>query len=171
MEERLRYIFANVNDWLRFAEKKNAAIVVAATSLGLAITQFAPSLKSTGVELWVSIVSVGLLFGAGVLSLLSFVPSVRFVWSIPLRQPSDEENLFFFGHVAHYSATEYLQALYRATAASCGRQKLEVDLAGQIITNSQIALRKFWFSRCSTWLLFSGATCACVAALLHIWGL
>jgi Family of unknown function (DUF5706) len=143
MEDRLKYIFGIVNDWLKFAETKNAALVVAVCAASVPICDHFPSTGEPWSVRWFC--SAGcVLFGiAGFLSLGTFLPRLIFTWSESKAERSATHNLLYFGHIAKYSAADYLKALYDAELTTSPNRKLELDLAGQIVINSQITNKKF----------------------------
>jgi hypothetical protein len=87
---------------------------------------------------------------------LSFIPQVKFPWIVSLRQTTPKDNLFFFGDIANYSAEEFVEVLYHASTMKPAINKLQCDLAGQIITNSRIGLRKFRLFTVAVWIAVAG---------------
>jgi hypothetical protein len=143
MEDRLKYILGSVNEWLKFAEAKNAALLVATSALVLALVDYLPD-KTHSFWNWALFITASVFFLlSSLICLLSFVPQVKFPWIVSLRQMTPKDNLFFFGDIANYSAEEFVEALYHASTMKSAINKLQCDLAGQIITNSRIGLKKF----------------------------
>lgn len=148
METRLQFIFSNVNEWLKFAENKNAALLAANSAVLFALIRvvssqtFAPLL-----QFYTFIVILLLLFSAGC-CLISFIPSTRFVTPSPDQAPKPEDNLLFYGDISHYETRSYLHALYDQEGQKPEKfPQVEEDYAEQIITNSRIALWKYnWFA-------------------------
>jgi hypothetical protein len=168
MEDRLRYILVLVNEWLRFAEAKNAALVVATSGIALAVAKFSPSLDAKGSEFWLCTAGLGFVYSSGIASLFSFTPKIQFLWSLSNHQISNDDNFFFFGDIADYSASDYIRALYTGAGLQNQGSKLELDLAGQIIINSRIALQKFICARWSTSLLLIGTICIAASGSIHL---
>ena len=73
-----------------------------------------------------------------------------------LRQTTSKDNLFFFGDIANYSADEFVEALYHASNTKPAINKIQCDLAGKIITNSRIGLRKFRLFTVAVWIAGAG---------------
>lgn len=143
MEDRLKYILQFVNDWLKFSEAKNGAL---AALVGVILSKFSSELliSASGWVWWCNAIGICSIAISGILSLLSFVPNLTFRWKPKTNEQSATRNLFYFGNIADMSPFDYLDAIYQADA--CGsnpNKKLEVDLAGQIVTNSGIAMRKY----------------------------
>jgi len=165
MEERLKYILGLCIEWVKYAEKKNAALLVAASGLVLSIVgHFPDKTFSSGIRacLWGGCVSLVL---SALICLVSFIPQIEFPWIGSRRNTSPEDNLFFFGHIADYSASELVAALYRGEGLQSVSNKLQLDLAGQIIVNARISLKKFQLFTAATWLATLGVALIICAAV------
>lgn len=165
MEDRLKYILGLGIDWVKYAEKKNVALLVAASGLVLSlIGRFPDKTSSSSIRacFWVGIVSLVL---SAVICLISFIPQIQFPWIASRRKTSSDDNLFFFGHIADYSASEFVDALYRGEGLQPASNKLQLDLAGQAITNARISLKKFRLFTLATWLATVGIVMLAVAAV------
>lgn len=172
---RLDWILAQVNDWLKFAEAKNGALVAFnGVVLATTATLFAdhqtrdPLVSMYLISLWV-LVATGL-----TIAVFSFLPATE----IPLlkadERPSEEDNLLFFGHAKKYSANSYL----RTVQARYGGQTLEDDrlsrdIASQIVVNSRIAVWKYTCFKVALWATIAGIVTPILAGvvfgLLWIW--
>ncbi len=168
MEDRLKHILGLCIEWVKYAEKKNAALLVAASGLVLSLAgRFPDKTSSAGIRacFWIGCVSLVL---SAVICLVSFIPQIEFSWIASRRKTSSDDNLLFFGHIADYSASEFVDALYRAEDHQPAVNKLQLDLAGQIIVNARISLRKFRMFTVATWLATLGVVfliCAAVQLL------
>lgn len=169
-EGRLEWILAQINEWLKFAEAKNGALVVLSAAILTGSTQVLPAEQTVIIityrwSLW--------LFGslAFLVSLFSFLPQT----AIPILRPNErrerDESLLFFGNAKKYTPNEYLGACterYGVTATAWDR-----DLAGQIIINSRIAVWKYTCFKVAlwtmVWALLTPALGALVVALLYAW--
>lgn len=162
--------FANVSDWLKFAEQKNAALIAfnSALSLGvLAVLQdLAPSM------FWLRLLcalSIGFLWLGAVVALWSFIPTTRIPkphqWSGGLR----DDNLLFFGHIARYTPETYLKAMSELVGAIDGSAtRLDKHYAEQVVTNARIAIRKYALFSESLWLTLS-AFLTPLVYVLRVW--
>jgi hypothetical protein len=165
MEDRLKYILILCIDWVKYAEKKNAALLVAASGLVLSLAGHFPDKTSPlGIRacFWIGCVSLVL---SAVICLVSFIPQIEFPWLDSRRKADSEDNLFFFGHIADYSASGFVDALYRSEGTQPVSNRLQLDLAGQIIVNARISLKKFRLFTVATWLAALGVSFLLFAAV------
>jgi len=159
MEERLQFILGSTNDWLKFAEAKNASLIVIDSAIAFAgidrlTSATAPSCLA---RIYLIFAALALAVSA-LLSLISFLPRTRLGALKAQREPLPNDNLVFFEHIAAYSPSTYVTAIYaRAGSVSAGTIALEQDYAAQIIANSRITRRKN--------MLFGAAAWTTVAAL------
>ena len=165
MEETVKDIFSNVNEWLKFAEAKNAAIIAfhLGSIFGAAtiITQSEPNTIS-GIILnylysFIILNSIGLFF-----ALFSFWPQTKIEDALSkkiedifcFKRSVIEENLLFYGYISNCGRDLYLSKLCRCfnkEISNC--TKLELDYVNQIVANSRIAVRKYSYFRIA--LLFT----------------
>ena len=147
MEDRLKYVLSNVNDWLKFAEAKNAAL--AATSAAVIIGLFSVIDKKQSLITYLQnylCISIGLCLLAMICALMSFVPQIRIPVLLRLSNKKKDDNIIFFSDVAKYDPQEYLESLYAASGKPVKEfSSIESFFAEQIIANSRIALRKYRF--------------------------
>lgn len=161
-----------VNDWLKYAETKNGAIVgLASAAAAVALT----SLADRDTEPWPVVLGLGLASGCLVLSLLvglgSFLPQTKFTRLLAGRSidPAAEDNLFYYGHLAKYTPRSLAEAVARRYAGdesdAAPVRDPHLDLAAQIVTNARITL---WKLRLFTYAvaLFALAVLALAAALV-----
>jgi hypothetical protein len=173
IEQRLIAILAMVNDWLKFAETKNAA-VVGLGSAGVAVLASIISgqddtLLQVGLALAVVLVAGSVLVGLG-----SFFPRTSLARHLTreVGKPAANDNLYYYGHLAKYEpaslvetiAREYIQVDITDEVYPRSRH----DLAAQIIVNSRIALDKLHLFAISTALFAFGLIVALLAVLIAI---
>ncbi|QEA39335.1 hypothetical protein FGL86_09770 [Pistricoccus aurantiacus] len=134
----------SVNDWLKFAEAKNA-VVVAASGFALWASVRLILSNETGcyASAYFAILSVFLL-GGFVTALLSFLPILNYRWIVPAPSRLANGNLLYFGYLATLSKKQVLEAYIKATESKESDVK-EIDgmYAEQIIINSRIAFAKY----------------------------
>jgi hypothetical protein len=151
--DKLLTIFQNVNDWLKFAEAKNAALLAfSGTGMTATLTVLATGqniARSIQVGLLISTILLGI---CALLSALSFLPKTdleKLLWkqSRPsgklLPQPTD--NLYYFGDLQKYKKLDLLNVLneqYFNKKITMPYGKEHEDLANQIIINSEIGFEK-----------------------------
>jgi hypothetical protein len=158
LTEKLIVIFQNVNDWLKFAEAKNAILL---TFCGAAITTIT-TYVSTATNIPNSL-RTGLLIAIFFLCLssltctLSFLPNTKPITTKSSNSKLKDTDIFyFFGDLKKYNATELLSSinrLYFENSIPTPYKKEDLDIAKQITINSRIAATKFDFFRTGVWLL------------------
>lgn len=151
-EERLRDILHSVNDWLRYAEAKNGAIVVSSLALvvgGLQVLQSYSDIPPL-LRAYLILVLAQLLL-ASCISLVSFLPRTNIGRLLPKGDKAESDNLLFFAHIAKYSPKYFLESVRELegldTDSATG---LECSFSEQAVVNARIALWKF---HCSTWAI------------------
>ena len=150
VEQRLASLLDRVSDWLKFAEAKNTgAVGLASTGLGVIVTFLVagpPLQPIAGVGMAVGAVT---LMVSLMLAVASFLPSTnleRYLTGERVK-PSAQDNLLFYGHLARYEPAALARAVAELyfDAGELPPSKLAVDLAGQIVTNARITVRKLEF--------------------------
>ena len=173
LEDRLTKLLESVIGWLQFAESKNTGIVgLISTALGVIVSFLlagpaVPTLAGVGLA-----VGAGMLMIALLLAVASFLPATHLERYLveAHESPGSEVNLLFYGHLARYTP----HALVRAVASHYGEvpadevvvSKFASDLAGQIVANARITVRKLRLYRAALLLFASGVLTAAVAMAL-----
>lgn len=137
----LQQIFDNVNNWLHFAEAKNAALI--AFNIALMAVIVDTNLFSSYILLF-SIIIIGVLIST-IFALYSFKPINE-----TLKKTSNsnlEENLLHFAYIASLEQEEYIKKLYDHYWGERNKDisavpMLYKDYCNEIIANSRITLRK-----------------------------
>lgn len=168
LEDRLRYILGFVDGHVKFAETKNAALLVVNTAAVAGALQIL--ITSVNLNAWTARYLVVLAVGnavSGVIALLSFLPITSLSWFVKRGKLADSDSLLFFGDSHKYGVKSYLRGLYLAS----GVEKNEIPplhcmYAEQIINNSRIAWRKFSYFRTGTWATIAGLLTPVAAAIL-----
>ena len=145
IESYLKDTLSNINYWLAFAEAKNAAIIgLNIAMLGL-VADFISS-KSQYSIFGFYLIGAGLILSL-FFSLLSFFPNLNSDQDDVHQIIKDRDNLLFYGDICRYSASEYIQALYKQYCnvdIDCSEiSKYELDYANEIIINSKITMVKY----------------------------
>ena len=136
---------AQVNDWLRFAEGKNAGLLGLASGSTLALVAALPSRRDEswllrgGVALATLLVTLSLL-----VALASFLPRLNQTRLLGQshRMPESDVNLLYYGHLANYASQELALAVAHRYCDGAPISLLHLDLAAQAVTNSRIAVGK-----------------------------
>lgn len=157
MEERLNTVLRYVNEWLRFAEAKNAALLTLSAGLVFTLIRNMPE-SGRGNWEWAYITAGILFFVCAICCLISFIPQIKIPWLSSQRKPSSDDNLCFYGHISAYSPENLLKELSDGVENRQERpNRIEMDLAGQAVINSRIAVRKFGLFTFAVWLALIAA--------------
>lgn len=173
VETKLLRIFDLINDWLRFAEAKNGALMAFCSACIFGLLKFpndwitvTPSLRA---GLLVAIVFLSL---AIFVCMWSFFPQTTrleiMLWPVD-DECKETDSFLFFGDICKYSEEDFFDRLcerYTTPADYSQPQRQFIyDLANQVIVNSKITMRKFrLFQRALGFVLF------CFPAFLFAWG-
>jgi hypothetical protein len=167
----LEDIFVKVNEWLRFAEAKNAVLVALIGSVFFAfldnpiINGFKDNLVG---KLYYYNVLLFLLLGFAT-SLMSFLPQTRLFHSWAVENTPKEPNVFFFGHLSSMTSRALIQMIYSESSKLDNElQYIRLCVAEQIITNSRIANRKYSYFRLSLWFVMTAMFTPIVSLLLFL---
>lgn len=171
MQDRLQYTLGLVNEWLRFAETKNAALLAIDAGAVLALIKVAQGTGTgwnTSVGIWI-FTMILLLLCSCALAVISFLPDVVPKWKSPKRCPREDANLLFYGDLAYYDKLSLLEAIAKQECSSVPSNSAVLEnYAEQIITNSRIALRKYKFFRWAMWFAVAGVVTPIIAAVLFV---
>lgn len=168
-ESRLMPVLGLVNDWLKYAEVKNGALLTINGALILGIHQmldWSETRSNVGLALvWMStaFLAVSMLVG-----LSSFYARTKtFGFDIEKVTGDGATNALYYGHLADMKRSDVLARLVDGYNPAIRDQYLD-DLTDQIIFNSKIARRKFTLFNCALMLTISAAVTP-VGALLFYW--
>ncbi len=148
---------SKTNEWVRYAEAKNASLIVLSSSIVFIILdKFITNYSSKEAVFWYLLfVSVSALFSL-VVALISFIPRIKSPW-LYIGKPTSNENILYFGNACKYSPEEYLKRM-NFHSIEGEMNSIELMYAGQIITNSKIAYLKYQNFNISLWFLFLSLT-------------
>ena len=179
METKLKTIFSYVNNWLRFAEEKNAALIVLNGGLLLALI----SLMGKDVEIpffihnnifyyrltFFYLLNFVLFSAFGLMiSLMSFLPQTKVIINTKEEKIKESDNLIFYSHIAKYDADEYLSKLHDLLEIENESSKYELAYANQIITNSKIATSKYLHFQVALWFTISSIFTPIIGYILFL---
>ncbi len=164
--EKLICIFQIVNDWLKFAEAKNAVLLAFCGAAVTAIITYLSTASTIPIFFrYGLLISIFLLCISSLICSLSFLPKTdieHFVWSRTKSARKsksllkDSDNFYFFNNLNKYDPEDLLEAmnrLYFEGKVKKPYRKEDLDIASQITINSEIASTKFMFFRIALWLL------------------
>ncbi|MCA9878369.1 MAG: hypothetical protein KC442_11325 [Thermomicrobiales bacterium] len=170
VDARLADLLVRVIDWLKFAEAKNtAAVGLSSTALGVIVTFLVagppvPELAGVGLSIGAVFLMISLM-----LAVASFLPSTNLEKHLlgARAEPAPSDNLLYYGHVARYEPRALARAVathyFGHTGEAAEPSRYAVDLAGQIVTNARITVRKLDFFRYSLQLFAAGVLIASAA--------
>ena len=144
MLDTLKDTLSKVNDWVKFAEAKNAANVAFCSATIFALTKIIINKEpiSSYATYYIGFILLCLTLSLSI-SLFSFIPKLRVPWLHIGKQHDTDDNILYFGHAYKYTAIEYLEKLYDGEDKTSENKKLEILYANQIVVNSKIAYIKF----------------------------
>lgn len=170
VEARLSELMIRVIDWLKFAEAKNTgAVGLSSTALGVIVTFLVagppvPDIAGAGL----GIGAVALMFSL-MLAVASFLPSTNLERHLSGERirPGPSDNLMFYGHLARYEPRALAQAMAAHYFDEPGQtftpSKLAIDLAGQVVANARITVRKLDLFKKSLLLFGAGVLIAAIS--------
>lgn len=136
MNEDLKYIFNNVNEWLKFAETKHAGLIVLNSGLAFGVLTIYSTFANYGPLILIGLLSLAL---AIFFSLLSLYPMIiKNHTAKPIKDP----NLFFNADIAHLSMDTF-KIEFLKSYSSHQFTAIENDLIKQTIFNAKVASRKY----------------------------
>ena len=139
MYDRLKDIFNNVNDWLKFAEAKHGALV--ALNSGVIYGMLSLYNQFSFIPHYVILISICFLGTSIFLSFISLFPRHE-KKDLNKKKPMGA-NLFFSKDLCLYDAEDLKEELNKRSNTAHVFSGLEEDLIHQIILNSYISTRKY----------------------------
>lgn len=145
VSDELDNIFKIVNEWLKFAEQKNAALLVLNSGSVWGISLFLrnqDALPCSGL----TFVALGLalVFISSLICISSFMPLLyKPIYSSNLGKRNNLDNCVYFGDIAKYEEDDYLALLKHKLGEEAEHSLFERDFASQIVTNARITLAKY----------------------------
>jgi hypothetical protein len=165
----LHHILALVNEWLKFAEAKNAALLIAASAVVLGVPSVAAQLQLC--SSWTAIYVTWLIALAALSALVaafSLLPRTRIPWLLPSTPPQLPGNVLFYGEIHKLDPDTYLNSLRSKLGLLGDPIPIERDYAEQIIVNSRITMEKYTLFSIALWTLLFGVLTPLVAAPLML---
>lgn len=174
LENKLTYIFSNVNEWLKFAEVKNAGLIAFLIAAVSGLLGFIASFQQLNQSLKVGMIfCVILLVTSCLISLSSFLPKVNRIEITFLHRIGEileGDNLLFFGDLAKYDAETLLSKIAKDyfSINLTKFSKIHTDIAEQIIINSKITNAKFQIFKIALRFVFVAFISLVLVSLLHL---
>lgn len=138
----LKEILSNVNNWLIFAEAKNAAII----TFDLAVIASIAGIDFFRNNIFIFHISIIGIFFSLVIALYSFKPEGN-IKKNDYDPQSELDNLIYYADIVKYNEAGYIKALskkYLQKDIHINQvQEVELDYSKEIVYNSKIAYKKY----------------------------
>ena len=167
MYDRLRDIFNNVNDWLKFAEAKHGALVALNSGVIFGIISVFKQLPF--IPFYVIFICVTFLGTSILLSFLSLFPRHE-KKGIDKKKPTNA-NLFSSRDLSMYDAEDLKEELNKRSNTAHVFTGLEEDLIHQIILNAYISTRKYKLFKIAIYVTLSAFIAPLIFVIEHFFHL
>lgn len=169
LDDNLKYIFSNINDWLKFAEAKSAILIAGNGTFIFGILRLIDKYNIDGYLQIYLLVSVLFSILSLVVCLVSIVPSLTMPWDSKPAGTNRNDNLLYFADIAKYSPLSYLSSLNESLGLQPSDfNSFQKNLSLQIITNAVIANKKFNYFKFSIWLTLTAILSPVVVVLFYV---
>lgn len=148
MKSTLLDLLKVINDWVKFAEAKNAGTIAFSSALIFGLIKAAGGLEidffryACYIMVGVGAIALGLAF-------MSFSPITDKHFQHEIKDAGSFSNVYYFGDIKNFRDHKkgidykaYLRIFYEKSGNAYIENKLEQDIAIQLINNSGIAYRK-----------------------------
>lgn len=160
----LKYIFANVNEWLKFAEAKHAGLIVLNSGLAIGILSSYSDVKPFIYKIPVVIGIIA--FGISVfISIASQFPQTQNIFYN--NKEVTNANAYFYGHLAFMDINQFTNVLQKADNTFTANQ-LDKDLMNQILINARITASKFTFFKGASYLTAFGTGMIGIGSVIKV---
>lgn len=160
----LKYIFANINEWLKFAEAKHGGLVVLNAGLVVGILSSYSNIQNF---IYKPIILIGIIcFGISVfLSIISQFPVTQNIFHN--KKIIQNPNLYFFGHLSHFDNQTFVDD-FKKVDTTFAPTKLDTDIINQILVNARITQAKFGFFKLASYLTAFGSGLIGLSSIIKI---
>lgn len=158
LDEKLNSIFNNINEWLKFAEQKNATLLVLNGGIIWGVARILPKIEDLlAIVNCLNAIGYTLIMLSALSCITSFFPVLQISW-FKTGDKSASDNCLYFAHIAKYSSREYLDLLVKKLNLNENPKitGFHLDLSSQIVTNSEISLGKYKQFKFSSWATVLG---------------
>jgi hypothetical protein len=157
MNEDLKYTFNNINEWLKFAEAKNAGLLALNAACIIGILQ-SESAFSNDIIFFKGIL-LTLFCISSCLCLYSILPVLnkwfRFYKKLDTNEFNAQKsnlNALYFGDISKLSAEQYIELFeFKHNLQLTNPEK---DFGNQITNNAEISWQKYRIFTCAVWLSY-----------------
>ena len=160
----LKYIFANINEWLKFAEAKHGGLVVLNAGLVVGILSSYSNIQNF---IFKPAILIGIIcFGISVfLSIISQFPVTQNLFYN--KKTIQNPNLYFFGHLSHLDKQVFIDT-FKLVDTGFIPSKFDTDLINQILVNARITQTKFSFFKLASYLTAFGSGLIGLSSIIKI---
>tara|TARA_B110000902_G_scaffold210996_1_gene241571 strand:- start:1055 stop:1549 length:495 start_codon:yes stop_codon:yes gene_type:complete len=149
MKDELKYIFGNVNEWLKFAEAKHAGIIVLNSAIIIGVL----SSNNLPFEKWSIIIS---LVSISISILASLISQFPITSNFLVRYKHIEKpNIYFFGDLAKIKMADFIVE-FQNSFPEFNPNQSDKNIINQILINSKITLTKYKIFKFCCWLSVFG---------------
>ena len=136
--------FKNTNEWLKFAEQKNATLLILNGGIVWGVARIIANFDCIPtISVWANTIGYFCIVLSVLVCIVSFLPVLQVRWFKP-DEKNEYDNCLFFEDIAKYTSVEYLKLLNNKLNLNINEfSKYEIDLSSQITTNSEIASDKY----------------------------
>lgn len=168
IQERLQYIFGNVNNWLKYAETKSAALLVINLTSITAATEKIENIENNFLLFYILcfLVFSALSF---LTCLISFLPKVKIPKGLlGFFSKNTNTNILYYADLSHLSANQLLGEVKTSLGNSgISHDSFSENLAEQIVCNARIATMKYEFFIIALWFTVSAFLTPLSIALIY----
>ena len=142
MDQRLRYIFTTVNEWLRFLETKHTALIALNGAAIIGLIQALPDVGNSSLKQLIPYWLIPGLLTALLISLFSMTQWATKVVGFQQQKRLTAANALYFGYISALDNPAFEAELVRLKCTSDPVTEVEQSLIAQIHINSKIAFAK-----------------------------
>jgi len=164
-ESELKYIFANINDWVKFAEAKHGGFLVFNVGLIIGVLSSHSNIYNF---IFKPAMLIGIIcFGISVImSIISLFPVTQNIFNNK-KKIIQSPNLYFFGHLSRLDNQSFIDE-YKMIDTNFTPSKFDTDLINQILVNARVAQSKFMFFKISCYLTVFGLGLIALSSIIKI---
>jgi hypothetical protein len=157
--DKLENILALVNEWLKYSDHKLAGLTVLNGGIIWGYTRYlnTSDFSSRSTEV-LNFVGFFIVIPSLFICVLGMLPVLKKRWFLN-KTKSESDNVLFFGDIQKYRLHDYLLLVRKKLEIEASRNTpYAVDLANQIIINSEITTIKFQRTKFASWLTLLGSS-------------
>ena len=162
MKQTLKYIYSIVYENMKFAEAKHSIVL----TLASAVIAFSTTFFSTIVRQNLFVIA-SIIF-ALIAILYSFVALIARKVRAKQKRPKDNDNLLFYKDILRYNEETYIDKIKRKYSFTTiyKPDKMDYDLAKEIIITSKLASLKFLYFNFAVLFLIASIICLITTVLI-----